>query len=550
MQFLKASSLVVLLLGALCVAAGAPVAMRVEVEPLRGIDDETLVAVIIQVSPEDRSRIGANAMVRLELDGGAPSGVSPLWAVRVASDGSARVEVPWPPGEHDLRVEIMSPSGEDTGLWVGRVRIPIFGSGGDGQLKGPPVEETPLDDPPPRETAGETPPSATTAAGTITAGRVDSVRSPTPDPARKLTATEGEPEKEAVDLAETPPAPAALPTPVPVREETPLPTLAVSEAAPTEAPLPTAEIEEAEPVEISEPTPAPPPVVEPLRQESPPPTPARAEPIAAPVAPLAAYEAWEAADPETMDLTVVVMRDGNPVQDLGAEDLRLRVEGDGVTIEDIGDAGNAPLLLGLAVDLSPAGASEFEQIRRYLRPLARRATDGRGRLFAAATGGGEGSGWSEDASPLERALRAGGGGNLPELVETSLALFKGQRARTFLVVLTDGRSGDPTKAAWKEAAEAAADAGVPVLVMALWNNEFSQRTRKNLQQLAGATGGRLFLAQGIDQLPLAVERYLRVLDSGVALRFRPPTPSKEGVRKIAVEATEKGVEVQNPRTIR
>ena len=550
MQSFRPSSLALLLLGTLCVAAGAPVALRVEVEPLRGIDGETLVAVKVQISPEDRSRIGSNAMVRLELDGGVPSGVSPLWAVRVASDGSARIEVPWPPGEHDLRVEIMSPSGEDTGLWVGRVRIPRYGSGGDVQLMGPPGEETPLHDPLPGKTAGETPPSATTAAGAITAGSVDFIGSPTPAPAPKPSPIEAEPGERAEGGDGAPRAAATPPTPVPAREEPPPPPPAMGEAAPAEAPKPTTAVKEAEPVVITEPTPTPPPVVEPLREKAPPPTPAEAEPIAAPVAFPAAYEAWQTADPETMDLTVVVMRDGNPVQDLGAEDLRLRVNGDPVTIEDIGNAEHAPLLLGIAVDLSPARASDFDQIRRYLSPLARRATDGRGRLFGAATGGEEGIGWSEDASPLERALRAGGGGDLPQLIETSLALFKGQRARTFLVVLTDGRSGDPTKAAWKEAAEAAAGAGVPILVMALWDNEFSQRTRKNLQQLAGATGGRLFLAQGVDQLVWVVERYGRVLDSGVALRFRPPTPAKEGLRTLKVDAEERGIEVQGPKTVR
>ena len=101
--------------------------MRVEVEPLRQVGASTEVAVIVQVSPEDRLRIGANAILRIELDGGAVSSGSPMRAVRLEDDGSTRVVIAWPPGTHQLRVEIEDPSKEDTGLWVGTVRIPDLG---------------------------------------------------------------------------------------------------------------------------------------------------------------------------------------------------------------------------------------------------------------------------------------------------------------------------------------------------------------------------------------------------------------------------------------
>ena len=66
----------------------------------------TEVAVVVQVSPEDRIRIGTNAIVRIELDGGTVSSGSPMRAVRLEDDGSTRITVEWPPGEHHLRVEI------------------------------------------------------------------------------------------------------------------------------------------------------------------------------------------------------------------------------------------------------------------------------------------------------------------------------------------------------------------------------------------------------------------------------------------------------------
>ena len=69
--------------GAFGAFAAAPVAMRVEVEPLRQAADKTRVAVVIQVSPEDRSRLGANVIVRIELVGGELSSGSPKRAVRL-----------------------------------------------------------------------------------------------------------------------------------------------------------------------------------------------------------------------------------------------------------------------------------------------------------------------------------------------------------------------------------------------------------------------------------------------------------------------------------
>jgi hypothetical protein len=117
-------ALIFSVIGALGIAAAAPVAMRVEVEPLRSVHALTEVAVIVQIAPMDRGRMGSNAIVRIELDEGRVSSGSPMRAVGIEDDGSFRVVVQWPPGEHDLRVVVEDPSKEDTGLWVGRVRIP------------------------------------------------------------------------------------------------------------------------------------------------------------------------------------------------------------------------------------------------------------------------------------------------------------------------------------------------------------------------------------------------------------------------------------------
>ena len=140
------------------------------------------------------------------------------------------------------------------------------------------------------------------------------------------------------------------------------------------------------------------------------------------------------------------------------------------------------------------------------------------------------------------------GGDLATLVITSLARFEGQRGRTFLILVTDGRF-DTSKAVWSDAAMAVDRAGVPILVLTLWDNKFPQRARKQLQQIVAASGGRLFLVQAPDQLGGAVERYGRVIDAGVALRFQTPSGMKSP-SPVSVKASDRSIEVTAPRMIR
>ena len=92
-------------------------------------------------------------------------------------------------------------------------------------------------------------------------------------------------------------------------------------------------------------------------------------------------------------------------------------------------------------------------------------------------------------------------------------------------------------------------AGIPILVMALWDDGFRKKLRKNLQQIASISGGRLFMLQSFDQMEGAVERYGAVLDAGVALRFERPTAGK-GSSQVAVTAPDRTLDITAPKTIR
>jgi hypothetical protein len=575
--------LVALIVVAAPLSAAEPVAVRVDVEPLDAHADGTRVAVSVHVSPEDRGRIGVNAMVRIELDGEAPPGQSPLWALRM-DDGIGRIETVWPAGEHQLRVEISSPSGRDSGLWVGTVRVPESGPAAAAPL-GTAAGPAPSPEPQPQA-------AADAAAG---AGAEEPAAVVTPDEVSTAPAAAERSHTEAgAELAEhmadttveatAVPAPEAAMTPDPEVAEAPEPASAeepVARAEPVpsdetlggssgrevvEQPLAAGAVTTADESRevgdaavgdaLAPKVDSAVPIVEPLRGETavPPeepqsgaPAPAEsraASPQPVPAAVEAEHASWIDADPDTAELTAVVLRGRETPGELDPADLRLRLSGAEVPIEELGDARRAPLLLGIAVDTGPDSGVGWPGAGGTLAPLAARADDGLGRRFYAASGSGVGE-W--DAGPPSAAV-GGEGGDVAGLLTDSLERFDGMRGRRFLLLVTDGRS-EPDKMAWQRAVAAAAEAGTPVLVVALWDERFSRRSRNNLRELVEVSGGSLFLVQGRAQLERAVERFGPLLDAGVALRFRFP-PGISLPAEVRLEGVERGLEVSTAKSIR
>jgi hypothetical protein len=601
----KSSVVLMVIAVAVCALANAPVAVRVEVESLAVTAEGTRVALTIQISPEDRSRIGKNAMVRIALDGGVPPGQSPLWAVRIESDGSGRIDTVWPPGEHTLRVDIANPSGEDTGLWVGTVRIPgattePVAPEARAELPKPtPVPKPPVeiddaaaaavvalvpDIPAAVEETAEDTEANEEAPPAVTNPVVEEAQASVQDPktpAEAEIAVENE-----ISPATEPAPPEAAPAAEPASSEAAekneqvrgelAPAAAAGTVGATAAAAPKANVEVApEPVAptdrggpaqpeprvvkpespVVEPEAA---VVEPLRSEvetsaaAPEPD---TEPVAGasegslslPPADLAAaYAEWAEADPGTVDLTVVASRDGEPTTGLTAADFRLMVDRKETVIEAVGDAERAPLQLGVAVDVAAGSAAGWSQSGGRLFPLVQRARGGRGHMFFAADG--RIGAWDGGPGGARGGTDTVSAGGVTSLIVESLGRFEGRRGRSFLVVVTDGLN-DADKAAWKAATDVAASAGVPVLVIALWDDNFSQRTRKYLKEIAEGSGGGLFLVQGSDQLDRAAERFGPMIDAGVALRFALPS-SVSLPAAVSVATNDKTLEVTAPKGVR
>ncbi|MFV2073003.1 MAG: hypothetical protein ACC742_10185 [Thermoanaerobaculales bacterium] len=563
MKHLAASLVVGILVGVSLVAAQTPVAVRVEIEPLGAEGEDTRVALLVQIAPVDRARIGHSAMIRTDLGAADEPDEGQLWAVRVESDGSARIEVVWPPGEYDLRVDIESPNGQESGIWVGRVQIPRFGPQGRAEVV---VPASPTPEPEPTID-----PKAIAAAVAITPPPTRSQPSSTGKISLAPMAFEEEADAEVEVRTEIVPDPVRTPEPSP---EAPPPASTVKDEGSGAVPTAVVETEVVQLTQTPEPTdsptltpmPTPTPtaiatpvsLVAPLRVKEPAAAgasertrghqPAVAEPVEeAPAELVAAFEAWEAADPSTRDLTVIVTNNGGPVRGLRTEDLRLRVGGTPVQIEAVGDAETAPLLLGIVVDLSPGVAEGWGDVRGRLAPLAGRAGGGRGRLFIAPAA--EGTEWQIGSSSFSEAPPGVSDAGLASLIASSLVRFEGRRGRTFLLVVTDGRA-DVSRTAWKEAIQVSAEAGVPVLVIALWEADFNQRVRKELRRVADLSGGRLFLVQGAGQLDGVVARYGGMLDGGVALRFQAEEGTTGASRAVSLESAVTGYRVRFPKKIR
>ena len=220
------------------------------------------------------------------------------------------------------------------------------------------------------------------------------------------------------------------------------------------------------------------------------------------------------------------MRGREPAKSVAVNSLRLRVGGSEVPVEKLGDLESAPLLLGLAIDVEPDEIEGWSGMRGSLAPIVERAGNGRGRLFVA-TSAGVGA-WGADMDAPGGVTLTQETDNVCQLFIASLERFEGQRGRTFLVLLTDGRN-EPSKEEWQQATDAAGAAGVPVLVIALWDENFDNRARKNLKKLTEISGGSLFLVQGRAQLESAADRFGRYLDGGYSIRFRSPGGDRQTV---------------------
>ncbi|MCX7895568.1 MAG: hypothetical protein N2447_06415, partial [Thermoanaerobaculum sp.] len=95
----------------LVLAAASPLALRLETEPLGRGWVGTVVAVAVQVAPEDRAGLGGRVRFSLQLLQGGQRADAGEGVVELAGDGSFLLYREWPPGEGTLQLEVSSLDG-------------------------------------------------------------------------------------------------------------------------------------------------------------------------------------------------------------------------------------------------------------------------------------------------------------------------------------------------------------------------------------------------------------------------------------------------------
>lgn len=214
-----------------------------------------------------------------------------------------------------------------------------------------------------------------------------------------------------------------------------------------------------------------------------------------------------------MYLDVFVMRDGEPVRGLVADDFEVRDGGQPVRIEMVPtDAVPLSTMLVLDTSLSVSGA-KFEHLRKacdaFVRSLGPR--DG-AVLLTFSNAVRLRAGMGEDRSALERALgevRAGGRTALFDALFTGLVMAPSLPGRPALIVFSDGVD----TVSWTGGPDALALAHASsTLVYAVGV------ASDLLQQVVDATGGRTLVGTG-SGIESAFRRVLSDLHDRYLLRF-------------------------------
>jgi len=258
--------------------------------------------------------------------------------------------------------------------------------------------------------------------------------------------------------------------------------------------------------------------------------------------------AWAAANPGMADVTVFVTERNRPILGLGANAFTLRVGGSGATVAAVGDVASAPLNLALVADVATDAAQLADEIARQLGRFSLRARNG-GDLLVVTTAEPR-PGWGAGADAITRwadEAAAGHSDDLAGLVAAAAKAAAGRRGRSVLVVVTDG-SDACGKAAWKDAADVAEAAGVPVFTIGLRDNGFDDQARAGLSRIADSTGGRSYFLGSAGMAGMTLDYLGELIDASYALAFRQAAAGA-GPRELKVEAVNRDWQVHHPRRI-
>ncbi len=221
---------------------------------------------------------------------------------------------------------------------------------------------------------------------------------------------------------------------------------------------------------------------------------------------------------ELVELPLTVLdKDENPVIGLTPTDFLILEDSQSVTVEGFGTTSDLPLSLALAVDTSGSMQDDFEAVRRAAGAFATDLMKD-GDEVVVLTFAWEAViqlPWTEKSvalsSKLDRIVPEGGT-SLHDAVVRSLEQFRGRRGRQALVLLTDGED-TTSRTGWDLAKRFAHTMRIPIYPIGLGLGKLDFSARKALKNLATETGGEAFFPADTDELSVVYGRIGELLRS-------------------------------------
>lgn len=249
--------------------------------------------------------------------------------------------------------------------------------------------------------------------------------------------------------------------------------------------------------------------------------------------------------------TVVTDAQGQPVDDLRAEDFTLVFEGRRQQPQSVAFADDVSLLVGLVVDTSGSMELVMHDTRRAAAKFLGTTVLPQDRAFLV----------DFDAEPrllhpttddlpallLDLAnLHAGGATAMYDAVVFSMLQFEHHAGRKALVVLTDGDDYESSFGP-KYCADLAQRTGVPIYVIGLGQLDTLRRafSKRDLRKVSEGTGGRLYFVESIAELDQAYAQIQAELRSQYTLTLYVDRDLDESERRsIKIELARPGLEAR------
>jgi VWFA-related protein len=251
-----------------------------------------------------------------------------------------------------------------------------------------------------------------------------------------------------------------------------------------------------------------------------------------------------------IELPVTVLdKQGNPVEDLVAEDFTVFEDGEEQTISHFSLHRDLPVRMGMIIDTSGSMTETLPTVQRVVMGFLRDLLRPRDRAFIETFSDRPDllTGFTADFTTIENALLslyADRSTALHDAVIMGLFQFSGVSGRRAMVVLSDG-DDTASKNDFSDALGYARRMGVTIYTIGVNLAATKVTSRWQISKLASVTGGRAFFVNeksGLDEIYEEINRELRT-QYLIAFTSKSERPVDE-LRKIKVEVNRNKVKVR------